>query len=135
VKKTIKRLEKYRVKTGAMATTEKDGRNGAFFVPCKSSGELLKIIASDGTDWKLSNLSGDPWEHVSVSCKDRCPTWEEMCFVKNLFWDEGETVVQFHPPKSEYVNYHEHVLHLWKQVGVNATLPPSETVGPKALCS
>lgn len=21
---------------------------------------------------------GYPWEHVSVSCRDRCPTWDEM---------------------------------------------------------
>ena len=39
------------------------------------------------------------WEHVSVSLPDRCPTWEEMCFIKDLFWNSDECVVQYHPPK------------------------------------
>jgi hypothetical protein len=64
------------------------------------------------------------WDHVSVSLLTqkkklrksvkRCPTWDEMCFIKNLFFDESETVVQYHPAGSEYVNLHQYVLHLWK---------------------
>lgn len=57
----------------------------------------------------------DPlWEHVSVSRINRTPTWNEMCRIKELFWDDDETVVQFHPKKSEYVNRHPYCLHLWK---------------------
>lgn len=26
------------------------------------------------------------WEHVSVSLRNRCPTWDEMCLVKDIFW-------------------------------------------------
>lgn len=60
------------------------------------------------------------WEHVSARAldpvfhKERAPNWAEMCFLKDLFWDAEECVVQFHPPKSEYVNWHGCVLHLWK---------------------
>lgn len=43
---------------------------------------------------------GGGWEHVSVSLSNRCPTWEEMCMVKDIFWGEDECVIQFHPPKS-----------------------------------
>ena len=56
--------------------------------------QKLRIIASDGFGW----------EHVSVSRRDRCPTWEEMCQIKALFWDEDDCVIQYHPPRSEYVN-------------------------------
>ena len=54
------------------------------------------------------------WEHVSISLlARRLPTWEEMCYIKDLFWDEEEEVIQLHPKKSEYVNYVE-ALHLWR---------------------
>ncbi len=83
----------------------------------------LRVIAHDGA----GPASG--WEHVSVSLPTRCPTWREMCRVKDLFWEPTETVVQFHPKKAEYVNRHPYTLHLWKQVGVEAVLPPKELIG------
>jgi hypothetical protein len=27
--------------------------------------------------------SSEIWEHVSVSSKNKCPSWEDMCFVKS----------------------------------------------------
>ena len=71
---------------------------------------------------------GGGWEHVSVSLRNRCPTWDEMCLVKDIFWQDDECVVQFHPPKSEYVNLHLYCLHLWKKIGEKADLPPKEFV-------
>jgi hypothetical protein len=70
------------------------------------------------------------WEHVSVSLNHRIPTWAEMCFVKDTFWDPEETVYQLHPPKSQYVNYHPFTLHLWRNIAVPFPLPPSFYVGP-----
>lgn len=54
-------------------------------------------------------------EHVSVSYHGmkKLPTWEEMCEVKDIFWNEEEEVVQIHPKHSQYVNIGE-VLHLWR---------------------
>lgn len=74
---------------------------------------------------------GGGWEHVSVSLARRCPTWEEMCMVKDIFWGEEECVVQFHPPRSEYVNRHPYCLHLWKKIGEEYETPPKEYVGLK----
>ncbi len=71
---------------------------------------------------------GGGWEHVSVSYSNRCPTWEEMCRVKDIFWYDNECVVQFHPPKSEYVNNHPYCLHLWRKCGNDFELPPKEFV-------
>ena len=95
---------------------------GAFEImgPC---GAKLAIIATDG-----KHPSGHGWEHVSVSTNRRTPNWQEMAFVKDLFWDEEETVVQFHPPKSQYVNNHPHCLHLWKPPH-EVQLPPHGLVG------
>ena len=52
-----------------------------------------------------------------------------MCFVKTVFWDREDCVVQFHPPESEYVNDHPFCLHLWRPVGVVIARPPALTVG------
>lgn len=65
------------------------------------------------------------WDHVSVSLINRCPNWPEMCAIKNLFWDEEECVMQLHPAKSEYINNHPYVLHLWKPQQEKIPLPPN----------
>lgn len=104
------------------------GGTGVFLIqgPC---GEKLKIVSSERfRDPEISK----GWDHVSISCRKRTPNWREMCFVKDLFWPEDETVIQFHPPKSEYVNNHPYVLHLWQHSSGHAT-PPSIMVGHKDL--
>lgn len=56
-----------------------------------------------------------------------------MCFVKDLFWTEDEAAIQFHPPRSEYVNNHSGCLHLWKPVGIQFPLPSPDLVGVKGM--
>lgn len=109
---------KFRVKTGQMGSDETFGNNGAFEVTLRHNQKVF-VIASDGAGW----------EHVSVSRKDRCPTWDEMCQVKALFWDDDDCVVQYHPARSEYVDNHKTCLHLWRPVGVQIPIPPSIFVG------
>lgn len=74
---------------------------------------------------------GRGWEHVSVSLADRCPTWDEMCHVKAVFWQPQECVMQLHPPEDDYVNCHPFCLHLWKPIGEDIPRPPSVMVGPQ----
>ncbi|MFZ1398909.1 MAG: hypothetical protein WAS33_18535, partial [Candidatus Promineifilaceae bacterium] len=93
--------EKYRVTTGPLRSDRSFGNNGAFSVRTIKFNRTLQCIASDG----------EFWEHVSVSVYDRCPTWEEMCFIKSLFWSDDDLVIQLHPVKSEYVNNHQFCLH------------------------
>lgn len=72
---------------------------GVFFITRPPMSDILRAIVSDG-DYKAAGLPKEfAWEHVSVSLAHRCPSWEEMCFVKSLFWKEEETVIQFHPKK------------------------------------
>jgi hypothetical protein len=87
----------------------------------RRKGAAIRIISHDGID-EDERLSG--WEHVSVSLEHRCPSWEEMQFVKELFWDDKEMVVQYHPPKSDYINCHPFCLHLWKPIGMQLPFPP-----------
>lgn len=114
--------EKYRLRRGQFGSDERFGNNGAFFVP-RRDGAPLKVIASDGLGW----------EHVSVSLPSRCPTWEEMCKVRDLFWGPEDCVVQYHPPHSDYVNNHPFCLHLWRPVGQSFPMPPSLMVGYRGM--
>jgi hypothetical protein len=64
----------------------------------------------------VAGKNEEGWEHVSIMlCARRLPTWEEMCFVKDIFWEDEEEVVQLHPKKSQYVNMVD-ALHLWRPV-------------------
>ena len=114
--------EKFRVTRGPQASSAAFGCNGAFIFPAVPGRPKLFAVASDG----------DGWEHVSVSTTFRCPTWDEMCWVKGLFWDAEDCVVQFHPPRSQYVNAHPYCLHLWRPVGTQIATPLTYLVGPMA---
>lgn len=115
-------LNKYRIKEGKYASDPED-TYGVFLIPFRSF--KLKVLATDGKGFSPQ------WEHVSVSLPNRCPNWEEMSFIKDLFWSEEEAVIQIHPPKSEYINNHPHCLHLWRSVDSEQPLPPSIMVGLK----
>lgn len=123
--------DKYRVRSGPFGTDATDNF-GAFFVPLRGQQAPLKIIASSGNETDATAY-GKRWEHVSVSLPNRCPTWDEMALVKSIFWDEDDCVVQFHPPRAEYVNNHPFCLHLWRPVDEPMPMPPSILVGYKSL--
>lgn len=118
-------IEQFRLTSGPYASAEGDDF-GYFYIPRGKA--QLGVMASSGDE-------SIPWEHVSIKTRDfkgeRTPTWEEMCWVKSLFWDAEECVVQYHPPESEYVNNHACVLHLWKPLGIEMPRPPSIAVGIK----
>lgn len=120
-------VEEGRERRGDFAT-EPGTRFGAFKLRCPLSSTYFTVIVSDGTDWAVMGLPGPPWEHVSMSHVSRTPTWEEMCWLKDLFFGPQECVVQFHPAKSAYVNVHPNCLHLWRIVGGEFPVPPLETV-------
>jgi hypothetical protein len=89
---------------------------GWFQVPFE--GQFLYIQACD---------EFEGWEHVSVSKENGVPWWKEMCFVKDLFWDDDDLVVQFHPAKKDYVNIAKNCLHLWRYCG-EMPIPPKKMV-------
>jgi hypothetical protein len=113
-------METSRVTEGRMSSEHGDGPYGAFLFG------HLRIIAN-GADFPES----EGWEHVSVSCEDRCPTWAEMQLVKEQFWTDDETAVQFHPSKSNYINHHPYCLHLWRNKDNLFQTPPKWMIGPK----
>lgn len=106
------KLNKARIKKGSMGSNAKMGFNGAFVITIKK--QQLTVVVSDQMEW----------DHVSVSTPHRCPSWNEMCAIKDLFFDPEEHVIQYHPPKSMYVNDHDFVLHMWRPHGQEVPTPP-----------
>jgi hypothetical protein len=113
-----------------MGSAAIDGNNGAFVIPVGPESESYR------SNYQCIVSDGELWEHVSVTVvsytgQTRTPTWDEMCAVKDLFWGQEEAVIQYHPPKSEYVNCHPNVLHLWRPLEAELRLPPARVVGPR----
>ena len=117
-------VEAGRQRKGPMATQTGDTW-GFFFVKHPRNGKRFKVMVGDG----------DGWDHVSVSVghgknlKARCPTWDEMCWIKSLFFTGEETAMQLHPPASDYVNDHPACLHLWRPHGIEIPRPPPIMIG------
>jgi hypothetical protein len=118
--------DKYRTKHPYINELFTKGNNGLFIIPhYRINNYYLRCMISDGMSW----------EHVSVtvSHKDkaatRCPTWEEMCFVKDVFWNKDEVVIQYHPAEKDYVSMHPFCLHLWKPIGAVLPTPDPLMVG------
>ena len=115
----VKELDQYRITHPTLGSSELGSTWGAFRIVTRNA--VLTVISSGNT---IDNDGAKGWEHVSVSIGSRCPTWDEMNLVKDLFWKDDETVVQFHPRKSEYVNKMPYCLHLWRKADVEHELPP-----------
>ena len=94
-----------------------DGMGGHYYDSI--SGKRLNFIFS----YQLG------WEHLSVSMPNKTPTWDQMCRMKDIFWNKDECCVQYHPKEEDYVNNHPHCLHIWKSTEENIPTPPSILVG------
>lgn len=101
-----------------------DAHNGAFRLQAPTC-VTLHVIAT----------TGDGWDHVSVTVagEPRCPTWEEMAWVKDQCFAPQEAVMQLHPPRERYVNNHPWCLHLWRPQRGAIPLPPLAMVGIPGL--
>lgn len=106
------------------------------FFKCKGEGLcgffIIKSPCDNNCFLAIQSSDGEGWDHISVSTnRKRCPNWDEMSYVKDLFFKDNETVVQFHPKKSEYVNNANNCLHLWRNQNKEIELPPSILTGIK----
>ena len=112
---------------------------GLFLIPGRDAkGRALFVQASAGRAADPdSPLAGDPWDHVSVSLwqdkRGKCPSWDEMCLIKDLFWEPEEEAIQIHPPASQHVSNHSGCLHLWRHATDPMSLPHSHLVGVKGI--
>ena len=54
------------------------------------------------------------WVHLSISHRDRLPTWSELVSAKELFLGKEALAIQVFPPRSQWVNDHPYCLHLYQ---------------------
>lgn len=110
--------EKYRLTKGPAPSDASYGNNGDFAVPYKRANRRFTLFV------RASDQEG--WEHVSVSIRKRpmvVPDWFMMDWIKKLFWDSDDVVVQYHPAERDHVNRHPGVLHLWRPIGIELPKP------------
>lgn len=133
---------RYRITSGELASKPEDGNNGAFTIPHPNQGRTwFLVIASDGFGPEGEEIT--KWEHVSVHVTyekrrkkrtdlyKRIPTWNEMQFIKRLFFEDEEVCYQLHPKQSEYVNVQPFTLHIWRRPEADELIsPPHILVGP-----
>ena len=89
-----------------------DSTCGRFFV--RIGDELICVIAA----------AGEGWDHISVSCKERCATWAEMEHIKRMFFKPNEVAFQLHVPPKDHINNNPNVLHIWRPHHKPIPLPP-----------
>ncbi len=75
--------------------------------------------------------TGAGWDHVSITPykKSYTPSWNDMCKLKSMFFYPEETVLQYHPAQSQYVNQLGNCLHLWRPQHYEIPLPSPVLVG------
>jgi hypothetical protein len=113
-------MERRRVTKGEWSSRVGSGPNGMFLLRRSPRHPKLKVIISNGMGW----------EHASVSAQGRTPTWDEMQYIKEMFWEPEDVVMQLHPPESEYMNFHRYCLHLWRPLEEEIPTPPLYMVAP-----
>lgn len=94
------------------------GDHGNFLLDIPS--RELRIVASNG----------EGWDHVSVSTPTRCPTWDEMEWVKRELFHPTDCVMQLHVPVADHKNCHPFCLHMWRPQNAEIPRPPSYMVAP-----
>jgi len=112
--KDLRENHKYRQRHPSLGWGDHEG--GYFYIPERG----LRVICSNGGGW----------DHVSVSLADRCPSWDEMEFIKRLFFKDDEVVIQIHPALKNYKNAMPYCLHLWRPQKEEIPLPPTWMIAP-----
>lgn len=98
-----------------------DGGQGRLYIDRRKPNKSAVVVWSNGGGW----------DHVSVSWSNRCPSWEEMCIVKDIFFYPEETCIEYHPAESEYVNFHPYCLHIWRPQNAEIPKPFTWMIGPR----
>jgi len=110
----LSRANRWRVRTGRMASDETAGWNGYFLIPI------------DGQIWQIQIADGMGWKHLSATNaqKHQLPSWQIMVRLKSLFFSDEEWVVMYIPAQEDYVNDHPYVHHLWAPLDEKLPIPP-----------
>jgi hypothetical protein len=73
-------------------------------------GECKVIVSYEQPTPNDANMR---W-HLSISCQDRYPTWEEIKDARYSLLPMGLTFAQLLPPMDQFINIHPNCFHLWE---------------------
>ena len=125
----MKNIEEIKKTPGIVIKKEgPDGFGGSVF-PIEYKNGKVKVIKNIDKVLHFIFSWGCGFEHLSVSTPIKTPTWEQMCFMKDIFWGENEVCMQLHPKKEDYVNNMQYCLHIWKPIDKEIPTPPSIMLG------
>jgi hypothetical protein len=107
------RANRWRIRTGAVASTDEAGFNGYFLVPL------------DGTFWMVRLNDQNGWRHVAITNAQnkRLIPWHISYKIKQLFFSDEAWVVEFHPPPGNYIA-DRWAHHLWEPLNETLPVPP-----------
>lgn len=95
------------------------GFAGVFFRAWQHALIPLRVLRSIAT-----MRNGDTWVHISVTHKNRLPSWEELARIKSEFIGGDKEALHMIPKKDDHVNLHQRCMHLWSpQVVKTPALP------------
>ena len=125
----MKDIEEIKKTSGMVIKKEgPDGFGGTVF-PVEYKKGKVKIVKDIDKALHFIFSWGCGFEHLSVSTPIKCPTWEQMCKMKEIFWKDDEVCMQLHPKKEDYVNAMQYCLHIWKPINKEIPTPPSIMIG------
>lgn len=107
--------ESYRIQI-AIGKSKYGDDYGFFIIPFRSNN--LKVMVSAGDEQ-------NGWDHVSISLANRCPNWEEMEFIKHMFFADDEWAMQLHAPSADHISVHPYCLHIWRPLKEIIPTPPT----------
>lgn len=110
---------------------KKEGLNafGGTIFPIEYKKGKIKIINNIDKALHFIFSWGCGFEHLSVSTPIKTPSWEQMSFMKEIFWSDDEVCMQLHPKKEDYVDNMRYCLHIWRPIDKEIPMPPSIMVG------
>ena len=116
-----------------MKSLEEIKKNGYIFIKKEGQDGFGGSFYDRKTRCHLNFIMswGGGFEHCSVSMPTRCPSWDQMCAIKEAFWQDDECCMELHPAKKDYINNHPYCLHIWKPINQEIPMPPSLMVGKK----
>jgi hypothetical protein len=96
---------------------------GAFLIPRGTVVDGYKAAA----DVACVAAAAAGWDHVSLSCKVRCPVHAEVMLVHRLFFGDEQSSMQLQMPKADHINNHPWTVHIWRPWplwGIPIPFPP-----------
>ena len=89
-----------------------------------TDGGMAKVLLTNNETVHVFFSWGAGWDRVSVSHIHHCPTKDEMCEVKGLFFRDGECVMEYHTVDEDHDPAYPRSVQLWRPHLAPPNRPP-----------